>query len=157
MSNGIVNCSFNAVAIKDKQSTWTITDPRTGPCNPEKNSGHGAIVCLIRGTVRSWLQKKGQVGNRVVFPWCRYFFFFWKVNLKNCKKSIIYIIYIFDLSVFENLIFKDWILNLIRIFPKPQSFRLTFSFIFFLKRVYTNDSFFFKESIHQRIKEIMTN
>ena len=41
---------------------------------PWPDSGHGAIFCLNRGSVRSGVKKTGRVGNGVVFSRCGYDF-----------------------------------------------------------------------------------
>ena len=63
--------------VKTSGAPWTVGDPRTSPCNPEKNSGHRAVFCLIWGTVQSGIQETGQVGDGVDFSWCGYFFTVW--------------------------------------------------------------------------------
>ena len=59
---------------KDERGT---PDRRGSPdrtVQPRPDSGHGAVFCLIRGTVRSGVQETGRVGNGVVFSRCGYFF-----------------------------------------------------------------------------------
>ena len=53
--------------VKDERGT---PDRRGFPdrtVQPRPDSGHGAIFCLNRGSVRSGVKKTGQVGNGVVF------------------------------------------------------------------------------------------
>ena len=52
---------------------------------PRKNSGHGAVICLIRGTVRSGIQEMGLVGNWVVFSLCGYFFYSLGLNFDSSE------------------------------------------------------------------------
>ena len=40
----------------------TIGDTQTGPCNPEKKSGHTAVFCLIQGMIRSGPGSRKWVG-----------------------------------------------------------------------------------------------
>ena len=64
------------ISIKDERGT---PDRRGFPdrtVQPRPASGHGAIFCLNRGSVRSGVKKTGWVGNGVVFSRCGYFFFF---------------------------------------------------------------------------------
>ena len=62
------------VDIKDERG---IPDRQGFPdrtVQPRPDSGHGAIFCLNRGSVRSGVKKTGRVGNGVVFSRCGYDF-----------------------------------------------------------------------------------
>ena len=55
------------ISTKDERG---IPDRRGFPdrtVQPRPDSGHGAIFCLNRGSVRSGVKKTGRVGNGVVF------------------------------------------------------------------------------------------
>ena len=63
-----------ATQSKDERG---IPDRRGFPdrtVQPRPDSGHGAIFCLNRGSVRSGVKKTGRVGNGVVFSRCGYDF-----------------------------------------------------------------------------------
>ena len=65
---------FSQQTTKDERGT---PDRRGFPdrtVQPRPDSGHGAIFCLNRGSVRSGVKKTGRVGNGVVFSRCGYFF-----------------------------------------------------------------------------------
>ena len=78
------NESCNLILIFLQKAWWCACceqgpdhrDPWTGPCNPEKVSGsRGPYFAFLLNSrdVRSRIQETGQVGNRIVFSWCRYF------------------------------------------------------------------------------------
>ena len=65
---------YQLVCHKDERG---IPDRRGFPdrtVQPRPDSGHGAIFCLNRGSVRSGVKKTGRVGNGVVFSRCGYDF-----------------------------------------------------------------------------------
>ena len=86
-NSNVQELPYNTVYIKDERGT---PDRRGFPdrtVQPRPDSGHGAIFCLNRGSVRSGVKKTGRFGNGVVFSLCGYFFFGPGLNF-DCSEMI---------------------------------------------------------------------